>query len=132
MKIFESRKLTDGEFVGKVRKQLQRGKRWAWFVLFFSVAMIGLLIYFLVFAIDLVTSWNKDYGQNLQAFHAGLAVGLLIGCFAAILLGKAALYFYEFLLLLAGNRRDKLLVACYDQLHPLDAKAPAPSNVKIN
>jgi hypothetical protein len=59
-----------------------------------------------------------------------LATGAFFGGFAMLLLVKVFWYFCEFLMLLAGNRRDKLLVACYDQLHPLDAKAPAPSRAE--
>jgi hypothetical protein len=59
-----------------------------------------------------------------------LATGACFGGFAVLLLVKVAFYFFEFLTLLVGRRQDKLLVVFYDQLHPLDAKAPAPSSAE--
>jgi hypothetical protein len=129
MKLFPSRKLSDPEFVERTRKYLQKGKRWAWIGLIFSGAFFIFLIYFLIFAIDWFSSSNKAFSENAQAFHAGFLLGCMMGMFVTFLLAKTVLYFWEFLNLLLGNRRDKLLVAYYDQLHPLDAKAPAPSNV---
>jgi hypothetical protein len=136
MKLFQSRKLTDAEFVERTRKKLQKGKRWAWFMLIFSGAMLALFVWFLFIVIDLTGgAWNKDtvINQRLQSsmewYRIGLATGACFGGFAMLLLVKVGSYFYEFLTLLAGRRQDKLLVAYYDQLYPLEAKAPAPSSV---
>ncbi|HVU26676.1 MAG TPA: hypothetical protein VHG71_02945 [Verrucomicrobiae bacterium] len=136
MNIFQSRKLTDAEFVEKIRKQLQKSKYWAWFMLFFSGAMLVLFFWFLYLMIDFAGSWSEDNSHDknlanwLYWYRIGLATGACFGGFAMLLLVKVFWYFCEFLMLLTGNRRDKLLVDCYDQLHPLDAKAPAPSSIE--
>ena len=136
MKIFQSRKLTDVEFVEQTRKKIQKGKRWAWFMLFFSGAMLVFFVWLLFVAIDFAGSWSKDSSHDqhlsnwLEWYRIGLATGACFGGFAMLLLVKVAFYFYEFLTLLVGRRQDKLLIAYYDQLHPLDAKAPAPSSAE--
>jgi hypothetical protein len=137
MNIFQSRKLTDTEFVEKIRKQLQKSKRWAWFMLIFSGAALALFVWVIFIAIDFAGSWNQDNSHDqrlsnwLEWYRIGLATGACFGGFAMLLLVKVFWYFCEFLMLLTGNRRDKLLVTYYEQLHPLDAKAPAPSSAEI-
>jgi hypothetical protein len=135
MKIFESRKLTDAEFVERTRKQLQKSRRWAWICLIGSGMFVAFFFWFFYIVIDMIGGfWNKDSAANqhlqnsMEWYRIGLATGACLGGFAMLLLVKAFWYFCEFLMMLSGNRRDKLLVAYYDQLHPLDAKAPAPSN----
>ena len=128
MKLFPSRKLSDAEFVEQTRKRLKQGRKWAWVGLVVSGGFVVLFICFLVFAIDWVSSMNKIFAHDSQSFKAGFMTGLLVGSLIITLLFKIMLYFYEFLTLLLGNRRDRLLVACYDQLHPFEAKASAPAN----
>ena len=136
MNIFQSRKLSDAEFIEQTRKKIQKGKRWAWFMLIISVAMLVFFVWLLFVAIDFAGSWSKDNSHDqhlsnwLEWYRIGLATGACFGGFAMLLLVKVAFYFYEFLTLLVGRRQDKLLVAYYDQLHPLDAKAPAPSSAE--
>jgi len=139
MNIFKSPKLADAEFVEKTRKQLQKSRRWAWIGLIGSAMFVVFFFWFLFVVVGFIGGfWDKDtainqhFQSSMQWYRIGIATGAGFGIVATIFLGKAALYFYKFLEMLAGNRRDKLLVAYYDQLHPLDAKAPAPSNVKIN
>src|SRR5215469_8747042 len=137
MKIFPSSNLSDAEFVEKVRKQVRKGRRWAWVGLIGSGMFIALFCYFLYVVVTIVggfSSKDNDVNQHLRTsvewYRTGLATGVCFGVFATFLLAKAFWYFAEFLLLLAGNRRDKLLVALYDEIHPLDAKAPAPSTAE--
>lgn len=74
------------------------------------------------------TAISQHLQNSMEWYRIGLATGACFGGVAVLLLVKAFWYFGEFLTMLAGNRRDRLLVAYYDQLHPLDAKAPAPSS----
>ena len=133
MKIFQSRKLSDAEFVERIRKQLQRRKRWACLMLIFSGVMLALFIWFLFIASHFAGSWSTDsthdqrLSNGLEWYRIGFVSGLFLGGFAMLLLVKVTFYFCEFLVLLAGDRRNKLLVAYYDQLHPLESNAPAPS-----
>ena len=107
-------------------------------MLFFSAVMLALFVWFLFIALDFAGSWSEDNSYDkhlsnwLEWYRIGLVTGACIGGFAMLLLVKVFWYFCEFLMLLAGNRRDKLLVVYYDQIHPFNAKAPAPSNIKIS
>jgi hypothetical protein len=137
MKIFPWSDLSDTEFVEKVRKQLRKGRRWAWLGLIGSGISIALFFFFIYVVVTIVGGFSSDDNRvnqhlqnSMQWYRTGLATGVCFGFFATFLLVKAFWYFAEFLLLLAGNRRDRLLVAFYDQLHPLDAKAPAPSTAE--
>jgi len=134
MNIFQLRKLTDAEFVEKVRKQLQKNRRWAWAGLVASGSFLGLFIWFSFLFIG-ISHLGSEGGEKHHSdfndwYQAGFKLGAILGAFAMLLLVKVFWYFCEFLIWLAGNRRDKLLVACYDQLHPLDTKAPAPSSAE--
>ncbi|HTR42625.1 MAG TPA: hypothetical protein VMH87_13515 [Pseudomonadales bacterium] len=137
MKIFPSSNLSDAEFVEKVRKQLRKGRRWAWMGLIGSVMFVVLFVWFIYVIVTIVggfSSKDSSVNQHLQTsmewYRTGLATGVCFGVFATFLLAKAFWCYAEFLLLLAGNRRDKLLIALYDELHPLEAKAPAPSTAE--
>src|SRR5580704_7658432 len=130
MKIFPSDKLSDAEFVEKVRKQLRKGRRWAWFGLIASGMFVVLFFYFMYAAVVIVGGFSSDDNRvnhhlqnSMEWYRMGLATGACFGFLASFFLVKAFWYFAEFLLLLVGNRRDRLLVASYDQLHPLEAKA---------
>jgi hypothetical protein len=131
MKLF-SRKLSDAEFVARVRKQLETGKRWAWLGLIFYALFMCAIIYLFISAADLISSFKSDFGRTPEAsasFQIGLAIGLGIGSILIMLFLHTISGFINFLTLLIGNRRDKLLIACFDQFHPLAAKSPAPSSV---
>jgi ABC-type Fe3+ transport system permease subunit len=133
MNLFSSRKLSDEEFVRQTRKQLLKGKRYAWLLLGISSVLVVLLVWLLFILANFLTSWGQstDHDKRLpnvwEWYRIGLATGVLFGSFVAITIAKVYLYIYEAITLIKGNRRDKLLIAFYDQLHPLDAKAPAPS-----
>jgi hypothetical protein len=132
MNIFQSRKLTDAEFVEKVRKQLRRNRRWAWIGIVGSITFIVFFVWIFILFVDFVSSMgqlSEHVSPKSQMFYTGLTLGCTFGAVLTIILGKIIFYFCESLILLFGNRRDKLLVAYYDQIHPLDAKAPAPSNI---
>src|SRR5207248_6711543 len=70
---------------------------------------------------------NPALHPPADPYRNGFLAGICVGAFSMMLVVKVLWYFVESLNLLFGNRRDTLLVAYYDQLHPLDAKAPAPS-----
>lgn len=136
MKIFSSRKLSDEELVNNVRKQLQKGKRWGWFIVVISGAFSILTIWFVFIVLSFFGSWSHDNNKD-QHFHnlwewyrIGIATGVALGLVLGVLISKVFFYFYEAITMLAGNRRDKLLVAYHDQLYPFDAKAPAPSTAE--
>jgi hypothetical protein len=133
MKIFQWRKLSDAEFVTRVRKQLEMGKRWAWCGFIFYALVICVIIYLFTSASGLVSSFKSDFGRTPEtsaSFQIGLAIGLSIGAVVTMVFFYAISSFTNFLILLLGNRRDKLLIAYYDQLYPSDAKAPAPSSAE--
>jgi|ERR1700677_88004 len=136
MNIFSSRKLSDEELVQQVRKQLQKGKYWAWFLLVMGCVLVILLVWLLLIIINLLNSWSQspDHDKHLPSgwewYRMGLATGVLFGSFVAIMIAKFFLYIYEAITLIKGNRRDRLLIVLYDQLHPLDTKAPAPSTAE--
>jgi hypothetical protein len=130
MKLF-SRTLSDAEFVARVRKQLEKGKRWGRYGLIFYALFSCGIIYLLISAYDLIASFKADFGRTPEAstsFQMGLILGLGVGSILWMLFLHAISGFTNCLILLTGNRRDKLLVACYDRLYPLEAKAPAPSS----
>jgi hypothetical protein len=123
MKIFESRKLTDAEFVERTRKNLQKNKRRAWFMLVLSLLFIAELVYILNFAVGWFDSWKKDLllSQAFQQYQSKvLVMSASFGCIATIPWLGAVFCFCEFLKQLFGNRRDKLLIAYYDQLHSIN------------
>ncbi|MGH7951408.1 MAG: hypothetical protein ACREFE_05760, partial [Limisphaerales bacterium] len=94
-----------------------------------------LFVWVFILFVDFISSMGnlaKQLDPKSQAFYTGLTLGCTFGLILTVVLGKIFLYFYKFIEMLVGNRRDRLLIAYYDQIHPLDAKAPAPSNVKIN
>jgi hypothetical protein len=133
MKIFQSRKLTDAEFVEKIRKQLRINRRWAWIGIIISGTLVVLFVWIFLLFINFISSMGQlaeHVNPKSQMFYTGLALGCTMGLVLTVILGKIFLYFYKSLELLFGNRRDKLLVAYYDQFHPLDAKAPAPSSAE--
>ena len=136
MNLFSSRKLSDEEFLQQVRKQLQKGKYWGWFLLLMGIFLVILLVWLLFIIAHIFNSWGQDAGHDkhlpnpLKWYQMGVAMGVLLGSFIAIMIAKVFLYIYEAVTLIKGNRRDKLLIALYDQLHPLDAKAPAPSTAE--
>jgi len=81
-------------------------------------------------AFDLISSFKSDFARTQEAstsFQMGLILGFGVGSILWMLFLHTISSFSNCLILLMGNRRDKLLVAYYDQLNPLDAKAPAPS-----
>jgi hypothetical protein len=135
MNAFQSRKLSDAEFVEKVRKQLRISRRWAWF----GIIVTGMLLVLFAWVFSMFINFISSVGDlaeridpKSQAFYSGLSLGCVFGLLLTFILAKILLYLYKCVELLYGNRRDMLLIAYYDQLHPFDAKAPAPSNVKIN
>jgi hypothetical protein len=105
MNIFQLRKLTDAEFVEKIRKQTKSAKRRAWILLAFAFFYLGFIVFLCRFA-------AKD-GWFQMGFFAGCLVGIFIGC----LLMHSLLYFVYFFEHLFGYRKEKLLVQYYDQLH---------------
>jgi fatty acid desaturase len=105
MKIFQSRKLTDAEFVEKIRKQTLSAKRRAWILLAFSFFYLGLIVFL----------WHL--AAKYEWFQTGFLVGCFVGVFIGFLLMKALMYFVFFLEHLFGYRKEKLLIAYYDQLH---------------
>ena len=130
MKMLQSRNLTDAEFVEKIRKQLRINRRWAWVGIVISGILVGLFVWAFILFVDFISSMGnlaKSIEPKSQAFYTGLTLGCTFGLFLTIILAKIFLYFYKCIELLLGNRRDRLLVTYYDQLHPLNAKAPAPS-----
>jgi uncharacterized membrane protein (DUF485 family) len=134
MKLF-SRKLSDAEFVARLHKRLDKGKRYARFGLIFHALFLCVVIYLFISAYDLISSFKADFGRTPEAstsFQMGLLLGLGIGSFLLMLLFHTIYGFINCLILLLGSRRDKLLVAYYDRLYPLDAKAPAPSSALKN
>jgi hypothetical protein len=125
-----SRKLSDAEFVARVRKQSEKGKRWGRYGLVFYALFSCGIFYLLISAYNLISSFKADFGRTPEAstsFQMGLLLGLGVGSILWMLFLHAISGFTNCLILLTGNRRDKLLIAYYDQLHPLDSKAPAPS-----
>jgi hypothetical protein len=118
MKIFP--KLTDAEFVERTRKNLQKNRRRAWLMLVLLLLFIAELIYILNFAVGWSSSWKKDpfLSETFQQYQSDvLAISASFGCIATIPWLGAVSSFCEFLKQLFGNRRNKLLVAYYDQLH---------------
>jgi fatty acid desaturase len=105
MKIFQSRKLTDAEYVEKIRKQTKSAKRRAWVLLAFSFFYLGLIAF----------SWHL--GVKYEWFQMGFYVGCFVGVFIGFLLMHALMYFVFFLEHLFGYRKERLLIAFYDQLH---------------
>jgi hypothetical protein len=99
MKIFQSRKLTDAEFVERIRKQLQKRKRWAWLMLIFSGVILALFFWFLFIAIDFAGSWSTDsthdqrLSNGLEWYRIGFVSGSLLGGFAMLLLVKVTFLF---------------------------------------
>ena len=105
MKIFESRKLSDIEFVEKIRRQTLSAKHRAWFLLAFSFFYLGLIV--LAWQIAAKYEWSQ------MGFYAGCFVGVFIG----VLLMHALMYFVFFIEHLFGYRKERLLIAYYDQLY---------------
>jgi hypothetical protein len=95
MKIFQSRKLTDAEFVEKVRKQAQSAKRRAWILLAFSILYSGLIVFIWCIAKNWISPPN---GVALPDFYRRFFI-------------KALIYFAFFLNHLFGYRTEKLLIA---------------------
>ena len=107
MKIFQSRKLTDAEFVEKVCKQTKSAKRRAWGLLAFSFFYLGLIAFFWLLTV------------KYEWFQMGFYVGCFVGIFVGFLLMKALMYFVFFLEHLFGYRKEGLLIAYYEQLHSM-------------
>ena len=100
-------------------------------MLVISCFFMGLVVWFLAFVINSFGFSDDSPDQLLRDtshwFHMGVALGLTFGVLIGLFVFKMFFYFFEAITMLFGNRRDKLLVAYYDQLHPLETKAPAPS-----
>jgi hypothetical protein len=118
MKIFESRKLTDAEFVEQTCENLQRSKRLTW--LWFSFSILFFILFF--WLLHLVVSWIShptDF-QTDQWHQIDLKIVASGSSLETAALFMAIFSFSQFSDSLFSNRRDKLLVTYYDQLHPLN------------
>jgi ABC-type transport system involved in multi-copper enzyme maturation permease subunit len=88
MNIFQSRKLTDAEYVEKVRKQLQKNRRLAW--LWIVVAAIHLfmligIIYFQISLLQIQKDVNPEKYKTLsQDISIGNFIGFLIGIWVVV------------------------------------------------
>jgi fatty acid desaturase len=103
--MFQSRKLTDAEFVEKIRKQTKSAKRRAWILFAFAFFYLGFIVFLCHFAAK--NGWSQ----------MGFIAGCLVGVFIGFLLMKALMYFVFFFEHLFGYRKEKLLIEYYDQLH---------------
>jgi hypothetical protein len=110
MKMFPWSDLSDTEFVEKVRKQTQSAKRRAWFLLSLSVIDLGLI--FLIWC----------FAKKLDLFQMGFIGGWFAGFFMGVFLAHAGIYFAFFLQHLFGYRKERLLIAYYEQLNPQKTK----------
>jgi H+/Cl- antiporter ClcA len=116
MKIFSKLKLTDAEYVERIRKDLRVSKKWGWGGLIFS----GVLFVAYAYLFPLIPDWiefTKKAAPNSQSFWLGIVTGFLLGFLFGGLLLSLGVYFVKSIILILGSRRDKLLVAYYDQLH---------------
>jgi hypothetical protein len=133
MKLFQSRKLSDPEFVEEIRKRLQKGRRWAWMMLAASGLALGVFIFFVYIVFHFADVWGDQNSHVsklydwFDGYRIGFMTGVFLGVLGTIFFLKIFIYFLKFLILLKGEREDRLIVAYYDELHPLDGKAPAPS-----
>ena len=104
--------LTDAEHVERVRKDLQRSRRWGKWLITSQVAL--LLVY--VYILQMITSVLWKLGGNQLQFGAGFAVGVLIGFLLGVPVLHLALQLVESIKLLKGDRTSALLVKYYDTL----------------
>jgi len=108
-------KSTDEEYVEHIRKSVRSYSRW----LRYSLGALGVLtlmvaIYgFIVFHKPLKVESLDDSEQSLVYSAFGLAI--MGGLFVGLVLHNAATCFAE---ALTRNRKEKLLLDCWDALHP--------------
>jgi hypothetical protein len=100
----------DTEYVERVRRNMARLHRWRPYLLSFYglllIAFVGILV-----AMAQVLNWLAGIAQGIwQAFAVGVMLGSMVGLLAVkVAHGMANV-------LLAGRRRDRLLVLYYDAL----------------
>jgi hypothetical protein len=107
-------RLSDEEYVDKVRKGL-RVVRWSrWLFAAFFVGSIVFCFWAVTHVASSLTSFGGKEGAEKSLIYAALGIAILFGSFVGFLLGhiaeKTANAFF-------GFRRDKLLVECWDALH---------------
>jgi hypothetical protein len=129
MKMFQKLKLTDVEFVEQTRKQLQKSKRWIWFSLLFIGISSVLYCWYSISSVNHLASWMTELPRNPhdpssgraeQFYQSGMKLGAALGFGFGTTISGAIFIFSHLLNRLSVDRRDKLLVACYDQLHSLN------------
>src|SRR5260370_32256813 len=100
MNILQSRKLTDAEFVEKVRKQLRINRRWAWVGIIISGTLVVLFVWICFLFINFASSMGQTaehVNPKSQMFYAGLTLGCTMGLVLTVILCKIFLYFYKFI-----------------------------------
>ena len=122
MKIFRWRRLSDEEFVERVRRDLKRARYWAWLPLVSCVLWIGIFIWLMCELFGGVLLVHLIHGRPLADWMNGYQTSFIAG-------GVSVFVFFQILLRLIrlfGNyvnpRREKLLVAYYDRLNPSAVK----------
>ena len=126
MNILQLRKLSDAELVEQTRRQLQRDKRWIWF--WVIVVGAGSILFFWqsISSINDLATWmiklpqnphDPSSGRAERFWENGVKVGASLGFGLGTSMSTATAFFFYLLSRLLVDRRDKLLVAYYDQLH---------------
>ncbi len=123
---FKATKLTDNEFIEKLRDSENSTKKFARLSLLFcsvgSLALALLIVSELYKVHELVreTASQAPVGgfSILEAFDAGVAHGFSLGAGSAFFLVQAVIYFGVFLFRFNGSRERRLLLSYHDNLKP--------------
>lgn len=105
---------TDDEFVAKIRKRVNSGRKHAIGLFVCSFIFIILSFVLLQFFFKLVISFSIDLNVALIGIVAGMIFGFVITLLIALSVNYFRLGFWFFV----DQREYKLLIKYYDQLNP--------------
>lgn len=112
------RRLTDSEYVERLRKQL-RAAGWLRYVLAASgLAVIIVAVLLIDSFVNLINNPAAPFAQR-NAVNIVFATTVIFGAFIGLMLGSMM---HRVLMLFVGFRQEKLLVDCWDALNQLLAE----------
>jgi hypothetical protein len=109
----KKQKLTDDEYVEKIRRQLNSSRKAG---IYIGIGYIVALVLFLIFAQELIEMGQKAYPHS-RFYYSGLAAGLITGMILAFLFYRCIKALVDAVMMVAGthfSQTSRLLVVYYD------------------
>jgi hypothetical protein len=111
---FKKQKLTDDEFVERIRKQLNSSRKFG--VIIGAINVVALVV-FCIFANKFINFFRDLSPRDSHSFNAGLVGGFGVGLFLAFTLFKFVRGVVDSVMMYVGvhySRTSRLLITYYD------------------